>query len=87
MFTTLLDGSRSLRPGEQSDQRSNVSGAANRLDILLGFVCPGSYLTLTVEPVLPLVISASDASHVLRGESPGVARGRVLGSCHGGSSK
>ena len=54
---------------------------------VLGFVCPGSYLTLTVEPVLPSVISAGDASHVLGGESPGAARGRVVGSCHGDFSR
>ena len=47
--TILLDRLRSLQPGEQSDQRSSASGAANRLDILLGFVCPGSYLTPTVK--------------------------------------
>ena len=40
--------------------------------LLLGFVCPGSYLTLTVEPVLLSVISASDAS-------PRPEEGKVLG--------
>ena len=32
---------------------------------------------------LPSAISAGDASHILGGESPGAARGCVVGSCHG----
>ena len=60
---------------------------SSRCHELLGFVCPGLYLTLTVEPVLLSVISAGDASHVLGGESPGAARGHVVGSCHGDFSR